>query len=248
MMRLWKVLLSVMAIVLCMTTTSFAAGPERGREAAEQALQGYKEKVTATEYGFQDQDELTKASIGESLPIFRLDIGQVAQQPATIGEALYDLGLVEFAVNANGRNVTRLTMRKSGDQFSRYGFGGSGEALARGLALLPSAARPEVKLVRFGPAEFLYTGLNKQELMVYLGPTPLHGIDSHRVYPAAQILPQLKQLALAMRENADSDSGIEESRPADSGSSMGLLGLSGAAVLMLGGLGLYLQRKRANAH
>jgi hypothetical protein len=247
-MRYGKVLLSVVAIVLCISSTSFAAGPERGRAAAEQALQGYKEKANATDYGFQDQDELMKATIGDSLPIYRLEIGKAAQKPATIGEALSDLGLVEFAVNANGRNVTRLTLRKSGDEFSRNGFGGSGEALARGLALLPAEARPEVKLVRFGPAEFLYMGLNKQELMVYLGPTPLHGIESHKVYTAAQILPQLQQLAQSMMANAGNDSGIEASRPGGSRNAMGLVAMSLVGAILLAGLGLYLQGRRAGSH
>ncbi|MDI6895578.1 MAG: hypothetical protein QME70_13475 [Bacillota bacterium] len=177
------------------------------------------------------------------------DVGKLANGVPTLESAMNDANMVEYMVMANGRAVTRLTL-KSGDSYVRYRFGGSGSNLARGLASLPETARPDARLVVLGAAEFLYVKLPNQELVVAINAAPVGGIPNFKVHTGPQALEMLKQVATEMLKDGGVPGGgpghsglTPEKRPATSPWVMpSLLGT------VLAGCGLYFYRSRAKTH
>lgn len=242
----------VALILISLPSLSSAAVSDNAREAAEQALDSYKQMLKGTDFEFHSEKEFQQAKVGNHmLPIYRIDGTMLSKGPNTFSDVMYSLNLVEFTINSNGKTVTRMTMKKNGETYSRNGFGGLGGPMVRGLDAFPSEAQPHVKLVKLGALEFLYVGLNGQELITYITPMSISGIEQNRVYTADQAIPKLQQIATYMIEHANEDGGVGsitiDTIPTTNAMStnlkVNLLLFSIASILILAG-GVYYYRKK----
>lgn len=200
-----------LVVSIVQSTLAHAAGPPgdaKARELAEQALKGYKNVIRATDFGFKSHQELEESTITDFVRIYRLDASVIAQGPNTIREAMYDTGLIDFVVASSGRPITRLTMKQSGDTLSRVGFGGDGAGLAWALNFIPDQLRSSVRMVRLGPAEFLYAADSDNEFLVYLGPRPIGNVQAFQLYSWTEIRRDLQVVASQMIQNRYTDAGI----------------------------------------
>jgi len=248
-----RIIFALLLVVLCISGSAFAAdGPDQARSVAEKALQTYKGMADWDKFNFKSGDELQNAALGESLPVFAFDVAKLSNGAPTLERAMNDANTLEFMVKANGRDVTRLTLRKSGDSYVRYRFGGSGPNLARGLASLPETARPDARLVVLGAAEFLYVNLPNQELLVAINAVAVGGIPNFKVHAGPQALDMLKQVAKGMLKDGGVPGGglgypgaTPENRPETFPWVMpSLLG----TILAGGGLYFYRTRTKTRVH
>lgn len=182
--------------------------PDNARIEAEQALNNYKHTIKGTDFEFQSEEEFQQAEVGDHMfSIYRFDVTKLSKGSNVLSDVMYDTNLVEFTINSNGKTVTRMTMKRNGETYSRNGFGGLGEPLVRGLDKFPAQAQPDVKLVKLGALEFLYLDLNDQELITYISPMPIPGIEQNKVYTAEKAIPELQQIATDMIKHASEDAG-----------------------------------------
>lgn len=95
----------------------------------------------------------------------------------------------------------RVTLRETEDGYDRVGFGGSGEQLRLGLALLPAPS--EAKLIRLGAAEFLYGVSGEAEYLVNIQGFAVGGLEPLRLYALEEALPGMRRYARAVLGESD---------------------------------------------
>lgn len=175
-------------------------------KAAEQALETYKGFIPWEQMGFSSHQELLDATVEEGIPVYSLDLKAVARDTDTLADKIRDTKMVEFLVASNGRPISRLTVRQvDSGEYKRVAFGLPGDNLWLGLSALPTQSG--AKLVRLGPAEFLYLDHEGTEYLVSINPYPLSGIESFKPYTFKDIQPTLQKFALGMLESSPDESG-----------------------------------------
>lgn len=231
--------LSISFLLLMVSPSiALANAPSQAHMKATEVLATYKTQVNGTDFGFQSQEAFQHTTVGDALAVYHFDITTLAQGSIPLIDAMTDSDLVEFSVLDADTAITRLTLKKSGDSYSRYRIGGSGESLARGLATLPPEARPLVRLVYLGRAEFLYVNLHGKEFLTSVNQRALPGIDNFRRYTVEEIRPKLQQIAAEILANPGlrGGIGIGDGNPTSTPptSSVGPVAVAGT-LLLLGG-------------
>jgi hypothetical protein len=189
------------ALLLVWPWTAGANGANPMRQAAERALTAYKGHVPWADFGFASREELLQAQVAEWVQVYRLDPDRVSRDLPSLAPVIRDLGMVEFVVESSGRAVTRVTLRETEDGYDRVGFGGSGEQLRLGLALLPAPS--EAKLIRLGAAEFLYGVSGEAEYLVNIQGFAVGGLEPLRLYALEEALPGMRRYARAVLGEPD---------------------------------------------
>ncbi len=202
-------LLLIVTILSTMTVSVFAdSSGEKAKVVAEEALKGYKERLEPTKFNFVNKEELGNATLGDYISVFTFDFTKLANGTADLRSAMYDSDLIQFIVMSKDRAVNRLTLKKNGETYSRYGFGGNGEKLTNGIGQFTENDKKEVKIVRLGSAEFLYAEKDNKEYLAYIGSMSLGDIEPNKKYNADEILPMLQQIAKESINNSDALGGL----------------------------------------
>ncbi|MDB4894627.1 MAG: hypothetical protein JWN15_889 [Firmicutes bacterium] len=246
-MRVLNVITVTALVILCMSGGAFAAsGSDAAHTGAEQALRTYKGMPMWDQFNFNSADELNSAVVGDGVPVFAFDATKLAADASTLESAMNDANMVEFMVKGNNRDVTRLTVRKTDAGYVRYRFGGSAPRLAQGLASLPASAKPDVRLVLMGAAEFLYVRLPNQELLIAINNVSVGGIPNFKVLTGTKALTMLSELAKGMmKDGAVPGGGLGATAPQQRAATSPWAAPSLVTTIFASG-GLYYYRIRRN--
>ena len=233
-LRFARVFCMVSLLFSIVSTSALAAenGGVQGKDEVDQILDSYKERLNPSDYNFTNEDEFNKAGLGIAIPIYSMNINKVAKNTKNLASKLIDLGLVEYGIEVNGEMLTRMTLKKNGDSYERFGFGGDGEALAKGLMTFPKEEQTNVKLVKFGPAEFLSAEIDNQHWLVYISKRPIDSFESYKMYKAEEIAPKLQLLANGMNASKGKDGGFGIEVPVKNNNTKYLLVLIGIITLL----------------
>ena len=163
----------------------------------------------AGRYGFRSLQEAKGARVGEPLPVMLIGLSSLKEYKpeAGVGPMLIDAKTLWYPVLAGGETRTKLEMIMKDDALVPGEFGGikSPERISSARKLLPGliergAIRDAKKttLVKIPAlaAEFLYleTGQGDYFLPAMVNPERF-GLDEGKVYPAADILSRLRDIA-----------------------------------------------------
>jgi hypothetical protein len=134
----------VLILLVALGTTCSQQGKQppppsrQPQEAAIRALETFKGLVTAQNYkamGFESEDEVRTATLGEPLPVYHIRLDQLREYQPNIdpNKLLTDVGQMMYPVLAKEQVRSSLVIARAGDSWkeARYGGPNLGRALAR---------------------------------------------------------------------------------------------------------------------
>jgi hypothetical protein len=204
-----KNIIPILIFAICLILQSFSfqakAQPiDKAKDAANSTLKKYSTSLKWSDYNFSNQQEFDNATVGQGLPVYNFDAEKLAQGAANIQDTMYDTNKIEYTVVSNSKYVTRITMKKNGDSYIFNKIGGKGENLSNGINSLNTFKKGTsdkfdiARIVKLGPATFLYVKLNEIEKIIYTDDVPLDGIKSLKPYNVDEIIPILQQFSKGM--------------------------------------------------
>lgn len=190
--------ISTFCIMMLFTLNVLADSNDKARDTANNELKKYSKSLKWSDYNFSSQEEFDNATVGQGLPVYRFDMTKLANGTSNLQDAMYDTNTIEYTVNSNGKSITRFTLAKQGDSYVKNKIGGNGEALSKGFNQLSTDEFKNSRIVKLGPATFLYTKNNNNEKLVYIDDVPLDNITPFKPYNTDKIIPLLQQLSKSM--------------------------------------------------
>jgi hypothetical protein len=179
-------------------------------EAASNGLATLRKLVNANNYrsmGFESQDEVNSASLGERLPVFlvRLDQLREFQSGGDPEKLLNDIGEELYPVLVNGATRSAVLVQKQGAQWAPVSYGGAnlvkalGQRRSENSALLKTAAPPYFE-VHVAALNIYFLGYRQESrlLLVPLADDPRYKFTAGTPLPAADALAALVPAAKAL--------------------------------------------------
>lgn len=163
----------------------------------------------AGRYGFRSLQEAKSAKVGEPLPVMLIGLSslKVYKSDTKVGSILIDTKTLWYPVLANGETRTKIEMIIKDGALVSGEFGGikSPERISSARKMIPrliergairDAKKPILVRIPALAAEFLYleTGQGDYFLPAMVNPERFD-LDDGKVYPAAEILSRLRDIA-----------------------------------------------------
>ena len=197
------VVLALIALVIASRVPSLARPSQQAKdpdEAARLALENFRTLVNKSNYkdlGFQSLDEVKKATLGPSLQVFMVGLGQLKEyQPGQDPQKLFiEIGRVIYPVMVDDQLRTSLEVEKSGEEWQGTSFGNPNL-----IQMLSRVRQEKTDFVVWIPALNLYFIGSKptgELLLVPVLDDPQLKLFAGKAIPAgeafAQILPTAKE-------------------------------------------------------
>ncbi|MCY9511895.1 C39 family peptidase [Paenibacillus larvae] len=175
-------------------------------------LEKFKELVLEdpTGYGFQNADEVKKASLGHGFQVHLLDSEKFKNASSSLIEVSKPTGQYEFIILSRGEAKSFLTVEKSEKGIRVVLIGGDATRIGKSLDTINSALSKDHKpiLVKDGIIRYLVTKVNEKEVNVPDVPTEknlgISRMDNNNVWDSDQTIKHLKKVQ-AERVNPDAD-------------------------------------------